>query len=380
MSKADLAEKKEKAPLAKTKHTGNPLLDSAINKLNKQFSKNLITMGPTIKQVPVVSTTSLALDVALGVGGFGQGRIIEIMGPNASGKTSLGLAICREMQKLYADDYCLVADMEYTQTGKQWEDFGLDPNRTLLAQADTANEIFQIVMDMVKTGTIRYLLFDSIDACQTESMLNKDVGANDVGGISKIASRFFREYSKEAVKNNCTSVFINQIKMNPGMMFGDPRTTPGGTALGFYASHRLEASTIKPSKTMSNAFTAQYKIKKNKLAPAPTEPVSFDFIYNWGPDPISDTLNAAKDLGILAFSGPTLKLNIPGKESKALTTGGAEGWARLVKEDPEVLEEVRAACFATLGTVITEAIADEPLPNEVMLALAGQLPDEQPTT
>jgi recombination protein RecA len=374
-TKPDKGEKKKKE--APGKFTGDPIIDKIINNLHSTLGKTLVTLGPSIRTVPPISTGSLGLDLALGIGGFPQGRIVEILGLESSGKTSLGLVGARNAQQMFPDDYILIADMEYTQTGEQWESFGLDPSRILLAQADTVGEIFQVVMDLVKTGRFRYLLFDSIDACQTEAMLNKDIAANDVGGISKIASRFFREFSKVCVKTNCTGVFVNQIKMSP-TPFGDPRTTPGGSALRFYASQRIEASPIKPSKTMANAFLAQYKIKKNKCAPAPIEPIQFDFIYNYGPDPVIDTLNAAKDLGVLAFAGPSLKMNFPDKEPEIIAKGGVAGWIELCEEHPEIMKQVHDACYATRKNVLPLDVvaaldADEPVPADVVAELGEQL-------
>jgi len=325
--------------MSMTKHTGDPVIDSVINQLNKKFSKDLVTLGPVIRDVPGVSTGSLGLDLALGIGGVPEGRIIEIFGPNASSKTSLCLVIAANAQRKHPGKKALIVDVEYTMTESFIAGFGLDMDNILFSQPDTAEEALQVTMDLTKTGGLCAVVFDSIDACQREAMLNKDLGAADVGGISKLASRFFREYSKVCPKTNTTAMFINQIKLNPGAgMYANPETTPGGTALGFYASLRMKAWPIKPSKDTPNAYEAAYKITKSKVAPCPMDKIEFEFIYGRGPDPILDTLNAAKTAGILA-------------------------------------------CLATRKNVVSvqtdDEVDSEPMPNDVMLALNGELESEQ---
>lgn len=353
--------------------TGNILIDAAMAELNK--NKTLVSRAVPIKMVPPIPTGSLGLDLATKIGGLPQGRIIEIYGPEASSKTSLCLSWAARAQKMFPEKFILIVDMEHTITDDFLQGFGIDPDRIVFGQAETVGDAFQIVMDMTKTGQFCFVVFDSIDACQTEAMLKKQVGDADVGGISKVAARFFREYSKVTVHTNTTAVFINQAKQNPSPFGGE--TTPGGTSLRFYATLRIRASQIKESKTMKNAYVVTLVIKKNKLGPRPRDEITFDFIYGVGPDPVIDTLNAAKDVGVLAFQGPTLQLR-EGDKKTPICKGGSAGWLLLCQQEPSWLDRIRDACIAAkkTGNEIPADPEEEPLPEE----LAAQLEDADETS
>lgn len=337
------------------KVTGIAELDSVIGALNKRFNKeNLVTMGPSRESLVGIPTGSVALDVAIGIGGLPKGRIIEIFGPESSGKTSLSLKIAAMYEEFkhtieQGHRKCLVVDLEHSITIDLLLGVGLDPDEILWVKPDTAEEAFQSMMDLVKTGCIGFALLDSIDAAQSEAQLKKKFGENEMGGISKLTSKFFREFSKVCDNTQTTAVFINQIRQNPGQMMGDPTVTPGGKALGFYASLRLQTMNWKASKDRTDAMHMRVKVKKNKCAPPRIAPVEFDFIYAQGPDPINDLIACAKSLGILRFAGPSCKVTWPGEEEQILIGGGKLGVTALLNENPEVRQKLLDACFVAAG-------------------------------
>lgn len=356
--------------MANEKITGVAVLDSCINKLNKNFGKVLISNKPKIYDIPSIPTGSLNLDISLGYGGFPQGKIIEIFGPEAAGKTSLGLAVAKKAQDLFKDKFLLIMDMEYSMNTTFIESFGIDMDRLVFAQTDNAEQALQTVMDLTKTGEICAILFDSIDACQPQAMLDKDLGDANVGGISKLTARFFREYSKVCSKVNCMAIFINQEK-DTLAMYGAKKTTPGGSALKYYSALRIKNSSIKPSSITANAYINTSKIVKNKGAPRPDKDIIFDFIYGKGPDPFVDTINAAKDMGVLFFQGKGTKLKEDGNFVQVCSNGGIAGFLELIKTDDALFERVRKACYSTLATNLAGTsyeIPEEPeeIPEEVL--------------
>ncbi len=338
--------------MAAPKLTGDPVIDKTIAELNKKFSREVIGLGPTVEKVKPLPTGSLSLDVATCIGGWPISRIVEVYGPEASGKTSLGLLAVAQFQlwqaKLGLPEKAIVVDAEHTMTKELFSGFGLDMDSIIFVSPRSASEALQSTMDLVKTGKFGFLMFDSIDAMLSDTALGKDVTANDMGGISKPLARFFREYGPLTEENGCTSYFVNQLKYNPGAgTHANPETTPGGTALKFYASMRLRMSAAKPSEHLPGAFRAKLKFKKNRCAPPRESDIEFDFIYAKGPDPIMDVLGAAKDLGVLAFAGPTLKFDGP-SGPETISTGGAAGWRNACLSDPSLLDKVRVACLAKI--------------------------------
>lgn len=212
--------------MAVKKVVGSPGIDGVINAIEKLFGKSdLITLGPNRSKIGAVSTGSLKLDLGIGIGGLPRGRIIEIYGPESSGKTSLALATAAQYEANkhtwgHQDRWVLIVDAEHSITIEQIEGFGLDPDRIVFARPDTGSEALQIMMDLVKTGEIGFAIFDSIDAVQTEAQLKKKMNEQEMGGASKVLNRFFREFVKTCLKTETTAVFMNQLKYNPGVMFG----------------------------------------------------------------------------------------------------------------------------------------------------------------
>lgn len=336
------------------KVTGNSLIDTVMGKINAK--KQIAFTAPAIKIVPPIPTGSLALDIAIGIGGLPQGRIVEIFASEASAKTSLSLFWAAQAQKIFPDKYVLIVDLESTMTEDFILGFGLDPTRYVFISPENANEALNAVLDFIKTGQFCFLVFDSIDTCLSEQQLQKDLSENDMmGGVSKLLARFFREFAPICAKTNTTAIFINQTKATMAM-YGPKKTTSGGSALRFYASLRIEASSIKPSENLSNAFIVKLNIRKNKMGPVDPDPIEFDFIRNKGPDRRLDVLNAAKKAGILVSRGQNLCI------AKDLTKlcRGKEGWLELTTTQPEILDQIRELCIESHQnkTITVAAILD----------------------
>jgi recombination protein RecA len=209
----------------------NPLLSKVIEKLHKDFSKDsLITVGLSKENVEVVPSGIFSIDLAIGIGGWPRGRIIEIYGPESSGKTSIAMSGLKAYQVWqdqlpsshpHKDRMALVVDVEHSLVGSFFKSMGIDMQRVLYAKADSVEEAFQSMLDLTKTEQIGYTFLDSIDALQNERMLQRDIGEADMGGISKDTSRFFREYSKVCENTDTIAIFLNQLRHNPGKMFGN---------------------------------------------------------------------------------------------------------------------------------------------------------------
>ena len=326
---------------------------STIKSLNKTSGRNFISLGQTRPDATPIPTGSLGLDLAIGIGGVPMGRVIEIYGPESSGKTSLSLLIGGSWYQsrvlLGQENRKLVfIDLERTTSRSMLISMGLDPDDLIWVTPDTAEEALQATLDLTKTGEVGMIILDSVDSLLTEQQLKQEVGDNNVGGNTKALNRFFREYSKLAADTNTTAIFINQIRLNPGAgMYGDPRVTPGGKALAFYASLRLQMMDKKNS-DLPNAFLMRVKIIKNKVNPPGEEPVCFDFFYARGPDRIMDSLNVAKTLGVARSAGRTFKVLTslePKVETTISSTGGIISARQYYKDNPDELDKLRNICL-----------------------------------
>lgn len=338
-----------------SKITGNVALDKALTQINKTFSREFITTKPTITQAPVVSTGSLGLDCAIG-GGLPENQITEIYGLESSGKTSLMLSWAARVQKKHPDRYVLLVDKEHSMTASFINGFGINPEKLLYSRPFTTSEALDSILDLVRTGEICFLGLDSIGTLTPPKSNEKSVTASNVGGVSKILTEFFNQYDQIGSDNNCTSVFINQLRYNPGVMFGNPETTPGGTALKYHAWLRLRAGIAKPSTKTPGAFVVDLSIKKNKIRPPVARKINFDFVYAKGVDPILDTLNAGKDLGVLAFAGQALKMLDETNTMVNLCNGGAEGFKNLVISNPAILDKIAELCIARANDLSVDPI------------------------
>jgi len=313
--------------MANKKITGIPEIDMIAASIAKKFGKeDIMSLGPKYEKVTPISTGSISLDACLGVGGVPNDRVVEIYGPPSAGKTSL----CLQILKQYTDENGydrppVYVDLERTTGLDLVTSMGLEPKKMIFCYPDTAEEALQLCQDLGKTGKVGVIVFDSIDAAQSEKDTKRLMNETGVGDLPRLLSKALRSISKISVDNQCLYLFINQVRTNIGVMYGNPETTSGGKAIPFYSSVRLRVSS-KPSKDQDNAITMKVKIVKNKVAPALNKVAEFDFICGKGTDPYLDIISYAKDIGLMRFAGSSVKwINPDNGEEESLCTGGKLG-------------------------------------------------------
>ena len=245
-------------------------LQAALSQIEKQFGKGSIMRlgeGEKIEDIQVVSTGSLGLDVALGVGGLPRGRVVEIYGPESSGKTTLTLQVIAEMQKL--SGVCAFIDAEHALDAQYAQKLGVNLQELLISQPDTGEQALEIVDSLVRSGSVDLIVIDSVAALTPKAEIEGEMGDSLPGLQARLMSQALRKLTANIKKANCMVIFINQIRMKIGVMFGSPETTTGGNALKFYASVRLDIRRTGSIKKAEEVIGSETKVKvvKNKVAP-----------------------------------------------------------------------------------------------------------------
>lgn len=332
--------------------TGIPELDAIIQSTSNQFGYDL--SGSDYGDYIPFSTNSIQLDFALKIGGFPIGRIIEIYGHESSLKTSFALQYIASKQKArlasgILNKRDLLLDLEHSLTHSFLENFGIDMSQTIWVRCETAEEALQMVINYSVSNAIDCVLIDSVDAMEKNAQLQRNIGDSLPGGVSKIMSESLRRLSKLTVQHNMTIFFINQIRKNIGVMYGNPNTTSGGNALKFYATVRLECLPRKPYPGTPDVTTFRVKITKTKLGGDNTGIIEIPFIIGKGVDRKLEIMEAARRIGVLKHSaGQTKVLWTLDSDPEPLTPDverGKTGAEKALMENPELLEKVYQACM-----------------------------------
>lgn len=280
-------------------------LESALAQIERQFGKgSIMKLGSenAIMDIAATSTGSLGLDIALGIGGLPQGRIIEIYGPESSGKTTLTLHVAAEMQK--TGGVVAFVDAEHALDPQYAKKLGVNLDELLISQPDTGEQALEIVDTLVRSGAVNLIVIDSVAALVPKSEIEGDMGDMQMGSQARLMSQAMRKLTASIGRSNCMVIFINQIRMKIGVMFGSPETTTGGNALKFYASVRLDIRRIGAVKDRDEVIgnSTRVKVVKNKVAP-PFKQVEFDIMYGEGISKTGELVDLGVKAGVVEKSG-----------------------------------------------------------------------------
>lgn len=348
---ADKAEKAVNSNVEKMK-----ALQLTLDKLDKAYGKGTVMKlsDNKVMDVEVISTGSLGLDIALGVGGLPKGRVIEIYGPESSGKTTLTMHAIAEAQK--KGGLAAFIDAEHAFDPAYAQKLGIDTENLLIAQPDNGEQALEIADQLISSGAIDIIVIDSVAALVPKGELEGDMGDSKVGLHARLMSQALRKLTGTINKTGCCCIFINQLREKIGVMFGSPETTTGGNALKFYASVRLDIrriGQIKEDKDNVTGNRTKVKVVKNKVAP-PFKVIEFDIIYNEGISKVGEILDLGVDMGIIAKSGSWFSY-----DGNRLGQG-REGVKTVLQDNPELADQIEARIRAMVKGEPEAALAAIP--------------------
>ena len=333
----------------------NKALEAAITQIEQSFGKgSVMRLGQRdVVQTEVFSTGSINLDIALGIGGLPRGRVVEVYGPESSGKTTLALHGVAEAQK--AGGTCAFIDAEHALDPIYAKKLGVDIENLLISQPDCGEQALEIADTLVRSGAIDVLVIDSVAALVPRAELEGEMGDHHVGLQARLMSQALRKLTGSVAKSNTTIIFINQIRIKIGVMFGNPETTTGGNALKFYSSVRLEIRRIGAIKDRDEVIGNQTRVKvvKNKLAP-PFKMVEFDIIYGEGISKLGEILDLGVTGGIVEKSGSWFSYN-----SERIGQG-RENAKTYLRDNPEAAAQIEALIRQNAGLIGDEMLIGSP--------------------
>ena len=326
-------------------------LQAALAQIEKQFGKGSIMRlgeGEAVEDIQTVSTGSLGLDIALGVGGLPRGRVIEIYGPESSGKTTLTLQVIAEMQK--TGGTCAFVDAEHALDPQYAQKLGVNLQDLLISQPDTGEQALEIVDSLVRSGAVDLIVIDSVAALTPKAEIEWDMGDSLPGLQARLMSQALRKLTATIKKANCMVIFINQIRMKIGVMFGSPETTTGGNALKFYASVRIDIRRIGSIKKGDEVIGNETKVKvvKNKVAP-PFNDAVFDILYGEGISRLGEIIDLGVQAKIVDKAGAWYSYN--GEKIGQ----GRDNTREFLRENPDLAREIENKIREQLGIVLLPA-------------------------
>ena len=319
------------------------VLNAVLDKIEKDFGKGAVMRmsSDKVEEVAVIPSGSITLDMALGVGGYPKGRVVEIFGPESSGKTTLALHAIAEAQK--AGGLAAFIDAEHAFDRSYAQALGVDVDNLLISQPDNGEQALEIADSLIRSSAIDIIVIDSVAALTPKAEIEGDMGDNNVGLQARLMSQALRKLTSTISKTNTTCIFINQLREKIGVMFGNPETTTGGNALKFYASVRLDIRRVTSIKDGDEVVGNQVRVKvvKNKVAP-PFRKAEFEITFGEGISKIGEIVDLGTELGILKKSGSWYSYN----DTKI--GQGRDAVKNMLKDNPELCDEVEGLIAAAL--------------------------------